>query len=157
MGRGNSGIGTGKGTRRGVFKPYGNGSPTYEPATPPKTLYSKSQVNDLTKDYTPEMFIGDPNTWTGTVADAKFMAETTMPDSLEIAGYTFKPLGGVIADHVATGQLKNNTVVMLDYQCTEKVGNEYPVLQIGVRIRKFRGKVQTEIIRDHYQYGTKFW
>lgn len=155
MGRGSSGIGAGKGT--------GNSSSTGKTgveATAPeqrKTLYSKSQVGELTKDYTPEQFMGDTSTWTGTVDDARSLAEDNMPKSLEIGGYTFKKMGAPHTEFVTDGQLKNNVVVIMDYQSSEKVGNEYPVIQIGVRIRRYRGKVQTEIIRDNPLYGTKFW
>ena len=149
MGRGNSGIGKRKGAAGGVA--------TAAPA-PMKTLHSKSQINELTADYTVEKFLGnETQQWTGTVDDARYMAEENMPNSLEIGGYTFQSMGRPLAEFVTDGQLKNNVVVTMDYQSTEQIGNEYPVVQVGVRIRKYRGKVQTEIIRDHYQYGTKFW
>ena len=155
MGRGSSGIGAGKGTGN----TGSTGKTGVEAAAPEqrRTLCSKSQVGELTKDYTPEQFLGDSSTWTGTVDDARSLAESNMPKSLEIGGYTFKSMGAPDARFVSDGQLKNNVVVMMDYQSTEKVGNEYPVIQIGVRIRRYRGKIQTEIVRDNPLYGTKFW
>ena len=122
-----------------------------------KRLYSKAQLNDLTADYTPEMFLGDTKNWTGTVNDARYFAEDNAPQTLEIGGYTFRNMGDPHVSWVDDGRLKNNVVVQMDYQCDEQIGNEYPVVTVGVRIRKFRGKVQTEIIRDHPIYGTRFW
>ena len=156
MGRGSSGIGAGKGK---TIKKGGGSSvpPATTPEAPQKRIYNKGQINELTASFTPEQFLGDTSKWTGTTADAKSLAEENMPKELEIGGYTFKSMGDPYATFVSDGKLKNNDVVIMDYQCSEKIGNEYPVIQVGVRIRKYRGKVQTEIIRDHPQYGTKFW
>ena len=155
MGKGSSGIGKG----RGAVAPRASTNPGEMPEEkkPEKTLYRKSQVEEFTADYTPEMFLGDTSTWTGTSNDAKNMAIENMPKTLEIGGYTFQSMGDPTVHFVMDGALKNNTVVMMDYQCGEKIGNEYPVLQVGVRIRKYRGKIQTEIIRDGYMYKTRFW
>lgn len=122
-----------------------------------KRLYSKSQLNDLTADYTPEMFLGRPDFWAGNVASARYLAEDNMPETLDIGGYTFRNMGAPHVNWVDDGRLKNNVVIQMDYQSDEKIGNEYPVVTVGVRIRKFRGKIQTEIIRDHPIYGTRFW
>ena len=148
MGRGNSGIGKRKGAAGGVA--------TAAPA-PMKTLHSKSQVGELTENYTPQMFLGDTDRWMGTMDDARYMAEDNMPKSLAIGGYAFQSMGAPTVHYVDDGKLKNNVVVMLDYQSQEKIGNEYPVLQIGVRLRRYRNKIQTEIIRDGYTYATRFW
>ena len=154
MGRGSSGARGGKAAKKAGIK---LGARIDQITPPQRTLHSRSQVGELTKNYTPEMFMGDTRTWTGTVSDAKSLAEENMPKTLELGGYTFRSMGEPHAMYVTDGQLKNNTVVRMDYQSEEKIGNEYPVLQVGVRIRRFRGKIQTEIIRDHYEYGTKFW
>lgn len=153
MGRGSSGIDAKKTKANG-----GAGVRVEQIAPPPaRTLRSKNQVNELTAGYTPEQFLGDTDLWTGSVASAREMAEGNMPESLEIGGYTFKRLGMPDAQYVSDGMYKGNVVVIMDYQSNEKVGNEYPVIQVGVRIRRFRGKIQTEIIRDNAIYGTRFW
>ena len=156
MGRGKSGIGTGSATAAAAANVVA--APRIEQITPPPIrLYSKSQVDQLTESYTPEQFLGDTSQWTGTVNDARMLAEDNMPQTLEVGGYTFQQMGAPDVSFVDDGKLKNNVVVLMDYQSTEKVGNEYPVLQVGVRIRKYRGKVQTEIVRDNPLYGTRFW
>ena len=152
MGRGSSGIGATKVKTNG-----GSGSRIDNITPPPVRLYSKSQVNDLTSSFTPEQFLGKSTNWSTVVASARMLAEDNMPKSLEIGGYTFNSMGAPHASFVTDGQLKNNTVVLMDYQSNEMIGNEYPVIQIGVRLRKFRGKTQAEIIRNNPIYGTKFW
>ena len=145
---------------RGQKNPRGGSSSNASASKEPekvRTLHSRSQVGELTASYTPEQFIGNTSEWTGSVSSAKDMAEENMPKRLEVGGYTFQSMGQPDARFVSDGKLKNNVVVMMDYQSTEKVGNEYPVLQVGVSIRRFRGKIKAEIIRDNPLYGTKFW
>ena len=142
---------------RGSSNPRSGGKNVGGGTTVRKTLYSKSQVGELTASYTPQKFLGDTSLWTGSVDSARYMAEDNMPKSLEIGGYTFNSMGRPDARFVSDGKLKNNVVVMMDYQSSEKIGNEYPVLQVGVSIRRYRGKIKTEIIRDSPLYGTKFW
>ena len=156
MGRGSSGIGAGKETTKGNVS---IGASSAEPAQPRKTLVSKEQVDTLTADYTPEKFLGDVSKWDDTMDGARWMAEDNMPASLEIGGYNFNKMGAPHVEWVSDGKLKNNVVVIMDYQSDEKVGNEYPVIQVAVRMRRYRGKVQTEIVRrdTSYTYGTKFW
>lgn len=126
---------------------------------PQKTLYNKNQVDELTKDYTPEMFLGDiTNTWTGTLNDLRNSAEENMPDTLNIGGYTFEKLGSPFTDWQQTkGNKEGRSVIMLDYQANELVGSEYPVLQVGISLTRKRGKIKAEIIRDGYTNKTRFW
>lgn len=124
---------------------------------PVRTLVSKSQVDELTKDYTPEQFLGDVSVWTGTANGARALADSNMPDSLDIGGYTFERMGDPSVSVETSGRFKNRTMVVMDYQSNERIGDEYPVLQVGVSIRRYRGKIQTEIVRDSPTYGTRFW
>ena len=124
-----------------------------------RNLYSKSQVDELTADYTPEMFLGDiSNTWTGTLNDLRTSAEDNAPKTLNIGGYTFESLGNPFTD---CQQVKVNkdgqSIIKLEYQSNEQVGNEYPVLQVGIRVWRYRGKIKSEIIRDGYTNKTRFW
>lgn len=152
MGRGSS-----KGGKGG--KAAGAAAPK-QANEPEKTLYNKSQVDDLTKDYTPQMFLGDiENTWTGTLNDLRSSAEEHAPDTLNIGGYTFEKLGNPFVDWQETKGNKNGrSVIMLDYQANEMVGNEYPVLQVGIAATRTRGgKIKANIIRDGYTNRTRFW
>lgn len=121
-----------------------------------RTLYSKSQVDELTADYTPQMFLGDINNeYTGSLNSLRYHAEDNAPDTLNIGGYTFQQLGNPHTDFDG----KNKNIIVLDYQSTEQVGNEYPVLQVGIRVWRTRGgKVKSEIIRDgDFINRTRFW
>lgn len=124
-----------------------------------RTLYSKAQVDDLTKDYTPQMFLGDiNNTYMGCLADLKYKAESNAPESLNIGGYTFRSLGSPFATIDQIGNRAAKYAVVLDYQATEVIFNEFPVLQVGIRVwRTKSGKVKSEIIRDGYSHQTRFW
>lgn len=126
---------------------------------PKKTLYSKSQADELTKDYTPEMFLGDINNrYGGTLDSLRASAENNMPETLNIGGYEFQRAGSPFTTFEQKGRGKGKDVVMLEYQSKEKVGNEYPVLQVGIRVwRTPKGKVKSEIIRDGYTNKTRFW
>lgn len=119
-----------------------------------RTLYSKSQVDELTADYTPQMFLGDINNeFTETLNSLRYRAEDNAPETLDIGGYTFKKLSNPYTNFV-----NNKNIVMLEYQSTEQVGNEYPVLQVGIRVWRTKGgKVKSEIIRDGYTNKTRFW
>jgi len=125
----------------------------------PKTLYNKSQVDELTKDFTPQMFLGDvENNYMGSLNSIKTMAEENAPRELEIGGYTFRNMGSPNAVMEQTGKKSFKDVVVLDYQSTEQIGKEFPVLQVGIRTwRTPKGKVKSEIIRDGYTNKTKFW
>lgn len=124
-----------------------------------KTLYSKSQVDSLTADYTPQMFLGDiENEYMGTLNSLKYAAEENAPKTLEIGGYTFENMGNPFTTWQQTGKTTGKDIVMLEYQSTEQVGKEYPVLQVGIRVwRTPKGKVKSEIIRDGYTNKTRFW
>ena len=126
---------------------------------PDRNLYSKSQVDELTKDYTPQMFLGDiESTWTGTLNDLKESAYQNAPATLEIGGYTFEKLGNPFTDwQQIKGNKDGRSIIMLDYQSTEQVGEEYPVLQVGISVQRRRGKIKAEIIRDGYTNKTRFW
>lgn len=119
-----------------------------------RTLYSKSQADELTKDYTPQQFLGDINNfYSGTLNSLRYAAEENAPEHLNIGGYTFKSMGSPHTDFV-----NGKDVIVLDYQSTEQVGQEYPVLQIGIRVWRTKGgKVKSEIIRDGYTNKTRFW
>lgn len=126
----------------------GNG--TSEPA---RRLISKSQVDELTADYTPQMFTGNLSTYTGSADNLRYHVENNMPDSLNVGGYEFRKMGD---PHISVDGNKN--VAMMDYQCTEQIGSEFPVLQVGVRAWRTRGgRIKSEIIRDGYTYKTRFW
>lgn len=127
-----------------------------------KTLTSKSQVDELTKDFTPDKFMGNLeskfNNTTLTLKQLEETAEQNMPNTLNVGGYTFKSMGKPQAHYEMSksGRAKHN--IMMDYQSTEKIGNEYPVLQVGVRVWSTpKGKVKSEIIRDGVTYKTRFW
>lgn len=124
-----------------------------------KTLYNKSQLDDLTKDYNPEMFLGDINNhYTGTTIGLMAAAENNMPDILNIGGYTFKNMGKPYTAFDKTRSGIVHHIVMIDYQATEQLGNEYPIFQVGIRVwRTHSGKVKSEIIRDGYTYKTRFF
>ena len=134
---------------------------------PRRMLLSKSQVDELTKDFTPEMFLGDVtsqyNKNFGTLAGLRAMAENNAPDTLDIGGYTFKNMGQPHTTYETSKSGRNRDVVTLDYQSTEQITNangssEYPVLQVGVRVWYTpSGKVKSEIIRDGYTNKTRFW
>lgn len=126
---------------------------------PQKTLYSKSQADELTKDYTPEMFLGNINDeYTGTLNGLRAAAENNMPDTLDIGGYTFQNMGQPHTSFEQTRSGRGRDIVMMDYQATEQIGSEYPVLQVGIRVwRTPGGKVKSEIIRDGYTHKTRFW
>lgn len=123
-----------------------------------KTLYNKGQVDELTKDYTPQMFLGDiENQWMGTGDSLRYLAEENMPKSLNIGGYTFLNQHGDIYRPTLDYKGKES-IIRLEYQSTEQVGKEYPVLQVGIRVWRTRGgKVKSELIRDGYTNKTRFW
>lgn len=125
-----------------------------------RTLVSKDQVDMFTKDYTPEQFLGDiTNEWMGSLNDLKRAAEENEPKSLNIGGYTFQKMPGEnFTDWQQTkGNREGKSIIMLYYQSTERVGSEYPVLQVGIAVTRRRGKVKAEIIRDGYTNKTRFW
>jgi hypothetical protein len=119
-----------------------------------KTLYSRAQCDALTKDYTPQMFLGDiENTYTDTFYFLKNAVKNNAPKSLMIGGYEFKFAFGPYTDFE-----KNKNIVKFEYQSIEQVGQEYPILQIGIRVWRTKGgKVKSEIIRDGWTNKTRFW
>ena len=142
---------------RGASKAGGGGGGKQQPMQ--QKLYRKDQVDELTKDYTPEMFLGNINDeYTGTLAGLKASAENNMPDTLNIGGYTFASMGSPHTTYETTRSGRGRDIVVMDYQSTQQVGSEYPVLQVGVRVwRTPSGKVKSEIIRDGYTNKTRFW
>ena len=144
---------------RGASKAGGSSKRGGGSVTPAKTLYSKSQADELTKDYTSEMFLGNiENTYNGTLNNLREAAEQNMPETLNVGGYTFESMGKPHTSFEETRGGKIRDVVTMDYQSTEKIGSEYPVLQVGVRVWKTpKGKVKSEIIRDGYTNKTRFW
>lgn len=150
-GRGSSG---GKGGSAGGGRGGGG-----EGSESKKTLYNKSQVDELTKDFTPQMFLGDINNhYTGSLNSLKYSAEEYAPKELEIGGYTFKSMGEPYTTFEQTGRNTGKDIIQFEYQSTEMIGKEYPVLQVGVRVwRTPKGKVKSEIIRDGYTNKTRFW
>lgn len=116
-------------------------------------LYSKDQCDAITKDYTPQMFLGDiENTYMDTLHFLKDAVEDNAPETLTIEGLEFKFAYGPYTDFV-----KNKNIVTFEYQSTEQVGQEYPILQIGIRVWRTRGgKVKSEIIRDGWTNKTRF-
>lgn len=124
-------------------------------AEPYRGVLSRSKADEYTKDYTPEMFLGNnfKDNYMN-LAGLKLSMEDNAPKELNIEGYTFKQLSGVHTDV----DNKGKDIVMMDYQSTEQIGNEYPVLQVGIRTWRTRGgKVKSEIIRDGYTHKTRFW
>ena len=118
-----------------------------------RTLYSKEQVDSLTADYTPQMFLGDINNEYMNLASLRRAAEENAPNTLELGGYTFQKTANPYTDFV-----NGKDIVMLEYQSTEQVGQEYPVLQVGIRVWRTKGgRVKSEIIRDGYTNKTRFW
>ena len=117
-------------------------------------LYSKKQCDAITRDYTPQMFLGDiENTYMDTLYFLKDAAENNRPDYLMIEGIRFNFSFGPYTDFVS-----GKNIVMLEYQSIEQVGQEYPVLQIGIRVWRTKGgKVKSEIIRDGWTNKTRFW
>ena len=124
-----------------------------------RTLYSRSQADEFTKDYTPQMFLGDVNNlYSGTLNSLRYLAEDNAPKTLNIGGVTFESMGSPNTQWEQTGRNSGKDIIMLDYQANEQVGNEYPVLQVGIRVWRTKGgKVKSEIIRDGYTNKTRFW
>lgn len=128
-------------------------------STKQKTLVSKSQVDELTKDFTVNQFLGDiENNYMGSLNSLRDAAEENAPKTLEIGGYTFDSMGSPFTTLEQTGRNSFKDIIQLDYQSREQIGNEYPVLQVGLRVwRTPKGKVKSEIIRDGYTNRTRFW
>lgn len=120
---------------------------------------SKSNVDEYTKDFTPEMFLGkDIENNYMNLAGLELAAEDNAPKELNIEGWTFQKMLGVHTGTDKIGRQQAKDAVVIDYQSTEQIGNEYPVLQVGIRVWRTRnGKVKSEIIRDGYTNKTKFW
>ena len=146
----------GRGGKRGS----GGGSTggTVQKEEQKKTLYSKDQVDELTADYTPEKFLGKTELLGDSLNSLKAAAENNAPDTLNVGGYTFKSLGSPYVTFESTGRTTGKNIIQLDYQSTEKIGNEYPVLQVGIRTWRTKGsKIKSEIIRDGFTHKTRFW
>lgn len=124
-----------------------------------RNLYSKTQADVLTADYTPQMFLGQQkylDLWDGTGAGLRRLAEQNMPDTLNIGGYAFQNTHNDIFRPILDYE-KNKNIVKVEYQSTEQVGNEYPIIQVGIRVWRTKGgKVKSEIIRDGYLNKTRF-
>lgn len=124
-----------------------------------RNLYSKAQVDVLTVDYTPQMFLGEQkymDLWDGTGDGLRRLAEQNMPDTLNIGGYAFQNTHNDIFRPILDYE-KNKNIVKVEYQSTEQVGNEYPIIQVGIRVWRTKGgKVKSEIIRDGYTNKTRF-
>ena len=124
-----------------------------------RNLYSKTQADVLTADYTPQMFLGEQrymDLWDGTGDGLRRLAEQNMPDTLNIGGYTFQNSHNDIFRPTLDYE-KNKNIVKVEYQSTEQVGNEYPIIQVGIRVWRTKGgKVKSEIIRDGYLNKTRF-
>ena len=122
-----------------------------------RRLYSKDQADEFTKDYTPEQFLGKIDSYYMNMASLKMAADSYAPNTLDIGGYTFRKMGDAQTSFETKGT-RETDVVMLEYQSTEQVGQEYPVLQVGIRVwRTKSGRVKSEIIRDGYTHKTRFW
>lgn len=123
-----------------------------------RTLVSKEQADMFTANYTPQMFLGDvENEWMGSGDSLRALAEQNMPQELNIGGYTFRNVHDPSIYRPTLDYQGKNTIVRVEYQSTERVGNEYPILQIGIRVWRTRGgKVKSEIIRDGYINKTRF-
>ncbi len=123
-----------------------------------RTLFSKGQVDEITKDYTVKMFCGDiNNSWLGSLDSLRYHAEQNAPKELYIGGYKFETMNNHIHRPYVTFDNKYS-ILMLEYQCDEQIGEEYPVLQIGIRVWRTKGgKVKSEIIRNGYTNRTRFW
>lgn len=124
-----------------------------------RNLYSKTQADELTADYTPQMFLGQQkymDLWDGTGDGLRRLAEQNMPDTLNIGGYAFQNTHNDIFRPILDYE-KNKNIVKVEYQSTEQVGNEYPIIQVGIRVWRTKGgKVKSEIIRDGYLNKTRF-
>lgn len=129
--------------------------------TPPKNeeLYSKEQADSLTKDYTPQMFLGDVNNlWSGSQFGLKELARENAPQTLQLGGHTFRNMGEPFVTFEQTSRSSGKDIIMFNYQSDDQVGKEYPVLQVGIRVWRTKGgKVKSEIIRDGYTNKTRFW
>jgi len=117
-------------------------------------MFYRHELEKVTKDFTPEMFLGDiTNDFTGTLNSLKYHAEDYAPAEINIDGFVFKSMGSVF-----TTFEKNKNIIQLHYQSVEKLWDEYPVIQIGIRVwRTPKGKVKAEIIRDGFTNKTRFW
>ena len=144
----------------GTNQNNGSGSTNQGPVSnTDRNLYSKAQVDVLTVDYTPQMFLGEQrymDLWDGTGDGLRRLAEQNMPDTLNIGGYTFQNSHNDIFRPTLDYE-KNKNIVKVEYQSTEQVGNEYPIIQVGIRVWRTKGgKVKSEIIRDGYTNKTRF-
>lgn len=117
-------------------------------------MFYRHELEKVTKDFTVEMFLGDINNeFADTLNSLKYHAESNAPEEIMIDGFVFKSMGSVFTTFEG-----NKNIVQLHYQSVEKMWNEYPVLQIGIRVwRTSKGKVKSEIIRDGFTNKTRFW
>jgi len=132
----------------------GGGSSNRNQSQPLRPLLQRGEVDEYTKDYTPQQFLGDvKQNYDGTPLSLVQSVEKNAPETLDVGGYTFKSMG---RPNVTTE--KNKDIITLDYQSTEQVGGEFPVLQVGIRAWKTpTGRVKSEIIRDGFSHKTRFW
>ena len=153
-----------KGASKGNGRPSGGGG-AVTPASTNGSFFSKSNVDEYTKDYTPEMFTGAnfQNGYIDSLNYLKTSIEDNAPKTLSIDGVEFQRLGGVYTTFEQTGRKSGRNVAVVDYQATRQATNsagetEYPVLQVGIRAwRTPGGKVKSELIRDGYTNKTRFW
>lgn len=117
-------------------------------------MFYRHDLEKVTKDFTPEMFLGDiTNDFAGTLNSLKYHAEDNAPAEIELDGYVFKFMGNPF-----TCWVDNKNIIQLHYQAVERMWNEYPVLQVGIKVWKTpKGKVKAEIIRDGFTNKTRFW
>lgn len=110
-----------------------------------------ANINKLTADYTPSMFLGSAWSPSDTNNDLIRRAEDYSPQSLLIDGYTFnRTFTPRVVD-----ESKNKTAIMIDYQSDSIISGEYPILQIGIRRTMRRKNATFEIICDGYQNKTR--
>ena len=152
---------------KGSSKAGGGGGAAVTPATTNGSFFSKSNVDEYTKDYTPEQFMGEKfsDNYIDSLSFLKESIDNNAPKTLEIDGITFEQMpGGAHTHFEQTGRNSGKNVAVIDYQSNRQATNrvtgetEYPVLQIGIRTwRTPKGKVKAEIIRDGYTNKTRFW
>lgn len=158
-----------KGDSKGNKRGGGGGAAvqTQAPAQERTPTFSKSKVDEYTKNFTTEQFTGQDfaNGYIDSLNYLKNSIDDNAPATLEIDGITFEKMpGSVFTTWEQTSRNSGKNIATIDYQANRQATNlvsgetEYPVLQIGIRSWRTKGgKVKTEIIRDGYTNKTRFW
>ena len=146
-------------TQRGAQTAANAGGRIETVEEPIKRPIYHGKVEEYTKDYTPEMFLGEnyKDLYIDSISMIRGDADRNMPQTLTIEGHTFKKMGEPFARFGDADGMKNATILQLDYQSQDQATNgEYPIITVGIAIRRYRGKAQAKILRKGTE-RTRFW